>query len=58
MGKVISGYKPDRQKVLNYLGAFDRVSIRASIEQGIEKNFAYSMDLSSQNIKEAILNEF
>ena len=35
--KISNGYKPDMQRILNYLGALDRVSIKSYIYKRVEQ---------------------
>ena len=55
--KISGGWLPDKQKVLNYLGAFDRASVKARIEQGVEKTPVASMEENNKAILIAILEE-
>ncbi|MBI1888698.1 MAG: hypothetical protein HYS15_02085 [Candidatus Spechtbacteria bacterium] len=52
--KIASGWKPDKQKVLNYLGAFDKASIKGRIEQGVEKTSLASPEENNKAIAEGI----
>lgn len=52
--KVINGYKPESQKVLNYLIALDRTTIRASHVEYLERVSGIPRQESVENITAAI----
>ncbi len=58
--KIQEGYKPDRQKVLNFLVAFDRVSFRGfhSRRWKVGQNLAMSESENARNIARAFYEEF
>ena len=56
--KINNGYKPDAQRVLNYLIALDRTTIRASHVEYMERASKIPRGESVKNIAEAILSRF
>lgn len=56
--KIVNGWKTDKQKVLNYLGAFDKMSIKGRIEQGVEKTALASEEENNKAIAEGIYKSF
>ena len=52
--KIMSGYKPDARKVLNYLIALDRTTIKASHVEYLERISGLPRAESVRNITEAI----
>jgi len=57
--KIKNGYKPDRQKVLNFLKAVDEVSVRAFQNTRFQKGnkLAISMEENIQNITNGFIHE-
>lgn len=58
--KIQNGYAPDKQKVLNFLAAFDRVSFRGfhSRRWKVGQNLDMSESENSKNIARAFYEEF
>ncbi|MFH1822588.1 MAG: hypothetical protein ABH830_02710, partial [Patescibacteria group bacterium] len=52
--KIQAGFTPDAQKVLNYLIALDKITIKANIMPYHQKNSTLSMEESVQNITKLI----
>jgi len=58
IGKIRDGYTPDQQKILNYLGALDKVSVRAQADLNFYKKFpVHSAGETAKNIADAVFNE-
>lgn len=55
--KIVSGFKIDRQEILNYLKSFEEASIPAFIDHSAGRGSVLSREESMKNIAQAVLKE-